>query len=146
GIRLLLTSNPHNPTGAVLGPEAIARLARIAVRDDFLVVVDALYCRLVYDDTAYTHLASEPGMAERAITLLGGSKTESLSGYRVGMVVGPSAIIDAVEQMIAMLCLRAPAYAQQVMTRWLVDDHDFVAQRVQELRQIQRTTVAALST
>src|SRR6185312_2721710 len=57
GIRLLLTSNPHNPTGAVLGPEAIARLARIAVRDDFLVVVDALYCRLVYDDTAYTHLA-----------------------------------------------------------------------------------------
>jgi len=146
GIRLLLTSNPHNPTGAVLGPEAIARLARIAVRDDFLVVIDALYCRLVYGDTPYTHLAAEPGMAERAITLLGGSKTESLSGYRVGMVVGPAPVIDAVEQMIAMLCLRAPAYAQQVMTRWLVDDQDFVAQRVDELQQIQRTTVAALST
>ena len=85
-------------------------------------------------------------MAERTITLLGGSKTESLSGYRVGMVVGPGPIIDAVEQMIAMLCLRAPAYAQHVMTRWLVDDHDFVAQRVLELQQIQRSTVAALST
>ncbi len=145
GIRLLLTSNPHNPTGAVLGPEAIARLARIAIRDDFLVVIDALYCRLVYGDTSYTHLAAEPGMAERTITLLGGSKTESLSGYRVGMVVGPGPIIDSVEQMIAMLCLRAPAYAQQVMTRWLVDDHDFVAQRVLELQAIQRTTVAALT-
>lgn len=146
GIRLLLTSNPNNPTGAVFSPEFISRLALIAVRDDFLVVIDALYCRLVYDNTPYTHLAGQPGMAERTITLLGGSKTESLSGYRVGMVVAPAPIIDAVEQMTAMLCLRAPAYAQQVMTRWLIDDDKFVAQRVLELQAIQQTTVAQLLT
>lgn len=146
GIRLLLTSNPNNPTGAVFSPESIARLARIAVRNDFLVVIDALYCRLVYDDASYTHLAAEPGMAERTITLLGGSKTESLSGYRVGAVVASGPIIDAVEQMAAMLFLRAPAYAQQLMTRWLVEDNDFVAERVLELRQIRQTTVEQLST
>lgn len=146
GIRLLLTSNPNNPTGAVFSPESIATLARIAVRNDFLVVIDALYCRLVYDDASYTHLAAEPGMAERTITLLGGSKTESLSGYRVGAVVASGPIIDAVEQMAAMLFLRAPAYAQQLMTRWLVEDNEFVAERVLELRQIRQTTVEQLST
>lgn len=146
GIRLLLTSNPNNPTGAVFSPEFSARLARIVVRDDFLVVIDALYCRLVYDNTPYTHLAAQPGMADRTITLLGGSKTESLSGYRVGVVVAPGSIIDAVEQMTAMLSLRAPAYAQQVLTRWLVDDQDFVAKRVWELQAIQQTTVAQLLT
>ncbi len=146
GITLLLTSNPNNPTGAVFSADVIARLGRLAVRNDFLVVIDQLYCRLVYDDAPFTHLAAEPGMNKRTVTLLGGSKTESLSGYRVGVVVGPAGVIDSVEQMLAMLCLRAPAYAQHVLTKWLVEDHDFVAQRVLELQSIQRTTVERLLT
>ena len=146
GIKLFITSNPNNPTGTVLSPESVARLAQIAVRDDVLVMVDELYARLVYNDVPYTHLAGQPGMADRTITLLGGSKTESLSGYRVGVVVSSAPVIDAVEQTLAMMCLRAPAYAQHVLTRWLVDDGDFVAQRVSELHEIQRSTIERLLT
>lgn len=146
GIRLLLTSNPNNPTGTVHSPDTIARLGALAVRHDFFVVIDQLYCRLVYDDTPYTHLVAEPGMADRTVTLLGGSKTESLSGYRVGIAVGPGPVIDAVEQVLAICCLRAPAYAQHVMTRWLVDDHEFVRTRVRDLHAIRDTTVEALRT
>jgi aspartate/methionine/tyrosine aminotransferase len=144
GIALYVTSNPNNPTGAVLSPESIVRLGQIAVKGDFLVLVDELYCRLVYDDTAYSHLGAQPGMMNRTITLLGGSKTESLSGYRVGVVVSSGPIIDAIEQALAMMCLRAPAYAQHVLSRWLVDDHDFVSTRVLELQGIQRATAAQL--
>ena len=146
GIKLFITSNPHNPTGTVLSPEVIARLSRMAVQNDFLVLIDELYCRLVYDEVAYTHLAARPGMADRTITLLGGSKTESLSGYRVGVVVGSASVIDAVDQALAMLCLRAPAYAQHVLTKWLVDDGDFVSQRVSQLHDLQRSTAEQLST
>ncbi len=146
GIKLFITSNPNNPTGTVLSPESVARLAQIAVRDDVLVLIDELYARLVYDDTPYTHLAAQPGMADRTITLLGGSKTESLSGYRVGVVVSSAPVIDAVEQALAMMCLRAPAYAQHVLTRWLVDDGDFVAKRVSELHDLQRSTIEQLLT
>ena len=144
GIALYVTSNPNNPTGAVLSQESIVRLGQIAVKGDFLVLVDELYCRLVYDDTAYSHLGAQPGMMDRTITLLGGSKTESLSGYRVGVVVSSGPVIDAIEQALAMMCLRAPAYAQHVLSRWLVDDHDFVSTRVLELQGIQRATAAQL--
>jgi len=144
GITLYVTSNPNNPTGAVLSQESIVRLGQIAVKGDFLVLVDELYCRLVYDDTSYSHLGAQPGMMDRTITLLGGSKTESLSGYRVGVVVSSGPIIDAIEQALAMMCLRAPAYAQHVLSRWLVDDHDFVSTRVLELQGIQRATAAQL--
>ncbi|KRE60788.1 aminotransferase class I/II-fold pyridoxal phosphate-dependent enzyme [Nostocoides sp. Soil756] len=146
GVSLYVTSNPNNPTGAVFTEETVVRLARIASEGDFTVLVDELYCRLVYDDTPYTHLAAQPGMTDRTVTLLGGSKTESLSGFRVGVVVGPGPVIDAIEQVLAMMCLRAPAYAQHVLTRWLVDDHDFVARRLVELQSIQRSTVAQLRT
>lgn len=144
GIRLLLTSNPNNPTGTVYTEETIAGLGRLAVAHDFLVVVDELYCRLVYDETPYFHLAAQPGLRDRTITLLGGSKTESLSGYRVGVVVAPPEVIDAFEQVMAISCLRAPAYAQHVLTRWLTDDVEFVRDRIGELRDLRDMTTERL--
>jgi aspartate/methionine/tyrosine aminotransferase len=138
GIRLFLTSNPNNPTGTVYRDETIRGIARLAVQHDFLVVVDELYCRLVYDDTPFTHLACQPDMGPRAVTLLGGSKTESLSGYRIGAVVASAEIIDAVEQVVAFSALRAPAYSQHVLSGWLRDDEDFVRDRVRQLRLLQR--------
>ena len=76
-------------------------------------------------------------MGTRAVTLLGGSKTESLTGYRVGAVVASAEIIDAVEQVVAFSALRAPAYSQHVLTGWLRDDEDFVRERVRQLRLLQ---------
>jgi aspartate/methionine/tyrosine aminotransferase len=138
GIRLFLTSNPNNPTGTVYSEETVQEMARLAVQHDFLVVVDELYCRLIYDEAPFTHLAQEPGMDTRAVTLLGGSKTESLTGYRIGAVVASTEIIDAVEQVIAFSALRAPAYSQHVLTGWLRDDEKFVQDRVRQLHVLQQ--------
>ena len=138
GIRLLLTSNPNNPTGIVYSDDTVKGISRLAAAHDFLVVVDELYCRLVYDETPFTHLAAEPEMSTRTVTLLGGSKTESLTGYRVGAVVADAEIIDAIEQVIAFSALRAPAYSQHVLTGWLHEDDDFVRERVRQLRIMQQ--------
>ena len=138
GIRLFLTSNPNNPTGIVYGDDTVKGISRLAAAHDFLVVVDELYCRLVYDGTPFTHLVAEPEMGTRTVTLLGGSKTESLTGYRVGAVVADAEIIDAIEQVIAFSALRAPAYSQHVLTGWLHEDDDFVRERVRQLRIMQR--------
>jgi aspartate/methionine/tyrosine aminotransferase len=138
GIRLFLTSNPNNPTGTVYSRETVRAIARLSVEFDFFVAVDELYCRLVYDGTPFTHLAAEPGMDTRAVTLLGGSKTESLTGYRIGAVTASAEIVDAIEQVVAFSALRAPAYSQHVLAGWLHDDEDFVQKRVLELRSLQR--------
>jgi aspartate/methionine/tyrosine aminotransferase len=145
GIRLFLTSNPNNPTGTVYSAETIQGIARLAVRYDFFVAVDELYCRLVYDGIPFTHLAREPGMDTRAVTLLGGSKTESLTGYRIGAVTASAEIVDAIEQVVAFSALRAPAYSQHVLTGWLHDDEDFVRKRVLELRAMQRHAAGRLA-
>ena len=144
GIRLFLTSNPNNPTGIVYSDDTVKGISRLAAAHDFLVVVDELYCRLVYDETPFTHLAAEPEMDTRTVTLLGGSKTESLTGYRVGAVVADAEIIDAVEQVIAFSALRAPAYSQHVLTGWLHEDDDFVRERVRQLRIMQRHAAGRL--
>jgi aspartate/methionine/tyrosine aminotransferase len=144
GIRLFLTSNPNNPTGTVYSSATIQAMARLAVQYDFFVVVDELYCRLVYEPARFTHLAREPGMDTRSVTLLGGSKTESLTGYRIGAVVASAQIADAIEQVVAFSALRAPAYSQHVLGGWLHNDEDFVRNRVRELRSLQKRAADGL--
>ena len=145
GATALLFSNPNNPTGAVLGPDAIEKLAAFALERDAFVIVDELYSRLVYDELPFAHLIAEPGMRERCVTLLGPSKTESMSGYRVGAAVAPRDVIDRMEDLQGVSVLRAPAYAQHVLTRWLSDDHDFVATRVADYQKLRDHTVDTLN-
>jgi aspartate/methionine/tyrosine aminotransferase len=143
---LFMYSHPNNPTGAVFAPEVIQRLAELSLRGGFRVLADELYSRLVYDGAAFAHMLSIPGMEDRCITMLGPSKTESLSGYRLGVVVGPPDVMEAVEQTLAATSLRAPAYAQHLLTRWLVEDTDFVAERILELKALREMTLTALRT
>jgi aspartate/methionine/tyrosine aminotransferase len=141
---LLLLSHPNNPTGAVLEPAAVGRLAELLAGSETVVVVDELYARLVYEGADYRHLAAEPGMAERCVTLLGPSKTESLTGLRVGVVMAPPWVADAVEDVISITALRAPAYGQQALRRWLRDDHAWLSARLDELRAMRDHTARRL--
>lgn len=145
GARLFVFSHPNNPTGAVFPREVLLGIATLAVQYDATVLVDELYGRLTYDDEPFVHLASLPGMRERTITLLGPSKTESLSGYRVGVVVAPKHLVGAAEDVLSITALRAPAYAQHVLKGWLTQDVAWVADRVEQLRGLRELTLTRLS-
>jgi aspartate/methionine/tyrosine aminotransferase len=142
--RMLVFSHPNNPTGAVYSQETLDDIAEVAVEGGFVVLVDELYGRLTYGTDAFRHLVSVPGMAQRCVTLLGPSKSESMSGFRIGVVVGPADVMEAVEQSIAITSLRAPAYSQQLLHRWLVDDRDFMRSRVEDLHALRDLTVSRL--
>lgn len=141
GVRLFVFSHPNNPTGAVYPQETLESIASLAVRYEVTVLVDELYGRLVYDNTPFVHLAALPGMRERTTTLLGPSKTESLSGYRLGVVVAPRQILDAAEDALSLTALRAPGYAQHVLKGWLVDDVEWTAERIQQLQALRKLTI-----
>lgn len=143
--KLLMFSHPNNPTGSVYSEAMIAAVAELAVEGDFMVMVDELYSRLVYEDGAFHHLRAQPGMADRSITLLGPSKTESMSGFRIGIIVAPDTVVRTVEQCLAMTSLRAPAYSQHLLSRWLVDDHHFLRERIDELEGLKTLTIEKLS-
>lgn len=143
---LFMYSNPNNPTGAVFTEATVERLAELSLRGGFRVLADELYSRLVYEGVTFTHMLSIPGMADRCITMLGPSKTESLSGYRLGVVVGPPDVMEAVEQTLAATSLRAPAYAQHLLTHWLVEDEAFVAERILDLAALRDLTLEKLRT
>ncbi len=144
GPKLVMFSHPNNPTGAVFTPDHVAEIAAVIAETDVLVLVDQLYCRLVYDQAPFAHLATLPGMWERTLTTFGPSKTESLSGYRIGAAVGHPELITRMEDVMGIASLRAPAYAQHVMSRWIRDDEEYVRTRTVEYQALRDRSVEAL--
>lgn len=143
--RLFILTNPNNPTGAVYEPETIAAIAAAAMKHGVFALSDELYTRLVYDGRPATHLRdAASGMEEMSLTLVGPSKTESLSGFRVGAAVGPQALIDRMADVLYVSAMRCPAYAQHLLARWIRDDGPYVSARVAEYQDLRDLTVKQL--
>jgi len=145
GARLLVLSHPNNPTGGVYAPETARALAGLVTGHDMLAVVDQLYCRLIFDGAEYIHLAARPGMAGRTVTLAGPSKTESMSGYRVGAAVGPAPVVDAMERVLSLAALRTAGYGQQALRHWMAGDRSWLADRTAAHQALRDQLVARLT-
>lgn len=145
GARVLLFSNPHNPTGAVMGHDSLRRIAELVVEHDGWVIADELYARFVYDEAPVAHMAAMPGMRDRCLTAIGPSKTESASGFRVGVLVGSEEAIRLVAQVLPIMTVRAPSYSQYGLAEWMRDDDAFVRGYVERYRVLRDLAVARLS-
>lgn len=129
GVRTFLFSNPSNPTGVIYSRGEIARIAELAERHGVTVVVDALYSRLVFSGGTYTHLCATALPPDQILTIMGPSKTESLSGYRLGVAFGAAHLIDRMEKLQAIVSLRAPGYSQAVLRTWFDEPPGWMAER-----------------
>lgn len=110
--RVLMLNFPTNPTGAVMPPEELEKIAALCVKHDLIVLSDEIYCELCYDEGEHTSIASIPGMRDRTILLHGFSKAFAMTGFRLGYACAPSPLIEAMMKIhqYAMLC--APITSQ----------------------------------
>ena len=93
--RVILVNDPHNPTGAVFTAEVRDELVRLADRHDAILVTDEVYEHLVFDEP-HVPLATLSGAWDRTLTISSGGKTFSTTGWKIGWITGPAALVDAV--------------------------------------------------
>ncbi|HEX5727797.1 aminotransferase class I/II-fold pyridoxal phosphate-dependent enzyme [Microbacterium sp.] len=93
--RVILVNDPHNPTGAVFSRELQDEVIRLAERHDAIIVTDEVYEHLVFEGR-HVPIATLPGAWERTLTISSGGKTFSATGWKIGWVTGPAALVDAV--------------------------------------------------
>lgn len=136
GAKVFLFSNPNNPAGVVYSAEEIARIAALAGRYGVTVIADQLYSRLRYSGVAYTHLRAQAIDAENVVTIMGPSKTESLSGYRLGVAFGSKTIIARMEKLQAIVSLRAAGYSQAVLRGWFDEPAGWMEDRIRRHQAI----------
>ncbi|WP_435656445.1 pyridoxal phosphate-dependent aminotransferase [Brucella pituitosa] len=130
GAKTFLFSNPNNPTGAVYSESEIDQIVKLAKEFDVTIIADQLYSRLRYDGESYTHIRARGLSAEKVLTIMGPSKTESLSGYRLGVAFGSPTIIGRMEKLQAIVSLRAAGYNQAVFRTWFNEPEGWMDERI----------------
>ena len=93
--RVILVNDPHNPTGAVLDAETRHLLVELATRHDALLVTDEVYEHVRFDGP-HVPLATLPGARERTVTISSAAKTFSATGWKIGWLTAPPALVDAI--------------------------------------------------
>ncbi len=132
GTKVFVFSTPNNPTGLVYSGSVITAIAALGAAHDVTIIVDQLYSRMLYSGEVYTHLRSCEIQPENLITIMGPSKTESLSGFRLGTAFGTSKLIDRMERLQAIVSLRAAGYNQAALETWFQEPLGWMEERINE--------------
>ena len=143
GAKLFLFSNPNNPTGVIYSHDEIVKIAELAGRYGAFVLADELYSRKIFDGRPYTHYGSA-GDPENLITIIGPSKTESMSGFRLGAAFGSAQIITRMEKLQAIVSLRAAGYCQSLLKLWFHEPEGWMKERIAAHQAIRDDILAVL--
>ena len=112
GPKALILCNPANPSGRVFSREELECIAGLAQEFDIWVITDEVYEHIVYPPHRHTYMAALPGMFGRTLSCSSLSKTYSITGWRLGYVIGPEEAIDGARKVHDFLTVGAAAPLQ----------------------------------
>jgi aminotransferase len=112
--RAIIVCTPNNPSGRVLTRRELEGIGELCRRHDAYAVTDEIYEHIYYEGE-HVPIATLDGMRDRTITISGASKTFSVTGWRIGTVVAPAGVTDAVRKVHDFLTVGAPAPLQEAV-------------------------------
>ena len=113
GAKAIIVCNPSNPCGKVFTKEELMAIGELALKYDAFVVTDEVYEHIIYAPNVHVAAASLPGMFDHTITCNSLSKTYSITGWRLGYLIGPENVIEAAKKVHDFLTVGAAAPLQE---------------------------------
>ncbi|HEY5085479.1 MAG TPA: aminotransferase class I/II-fold pyridoxal phosphate-dependent enzyme, partial [Rhizomicrobium sp.] len=94
--KAVMINSPLNPIGRVFDAHEMAAIARVLANSNAVAICDEVYEHLTYDGRPHIPLATLPGMRERTVRIGSAGKIFSLTGWKVGWLTGPRALISVI--------------------------------------------------
>jgi aspartate aminotransferase len=145
--RVLILCTPCNPTGAVYSDAELAALAEVVAEADMAAVVDEIYARISYVPVG-RWLRAAPHLADRSMIVDGVSKAYAMTGWRLGWLVGPPALMETASALQSHLTSH-PSSITQRAGQFALEANQAVENEVDEMvgifRQRRDAIVAGLS-
>jgi aspartate aminotransferase len=108
--KAVLLNSPHNPTGTIFSKAALDKLADLLKGRDITIISDDIYAKLVYAE----HFTLVPTVGfEQLIIINGFSKSQALTGWRIGYVVADSHVAHAITGLLSHMMGNAAVPSQQ---------------------------------
>lgn len=125
--RLFVLNSPSNPTGMVYTPAEVRAIAEVVVEKQIWVVSDEIYEKILYDGVEHLSIgAVSPASFERTIISSGFAKAYAMTGWRIGYLAGPLALIQAATKIQGHSTSNICTFAQYGAIAALEGDQDCV--------------------
>jgi aspartate aminotransferase len=139
--RAVIVNSPCNPTGGVIAPAELERLVAAAADRGVLVIADETYDQFVYDGAQHASAAALAARFPETVVLVGSfSKTWAMTGWRLGWLLGPPEIVDAVLRVQGHATSNATSFAMCGALAALEEPPSAMAERLAEY-QVRRDLV-----
>jgi len=124
--RLIVLNNPMNPTGKLFDDAELAFLADLIDRYDLIAVCDEVYEHITFDGRSHRPLMTLPAARERCLRIGSAGKTFSVTGWKVGYVTAPPALLTPVARAHQFVTFTVPPMLQSAVAFGLgLDDAYF---------------------
>ena len=143
--KVLLINSPSNPTGNVLSKKILEELADIAIDNDLYVFSDEAYEKILYDGTKHYSIGSFNGMKDYAVTFQTFSKSSAMCGHRLGYVVAPDKLAEAIRKTHVLTTVCAPTISQLMGIKALKMGDKHITQMVKEYDRRRKLIVPRLN-
>ena len=97
--KVLILNYPSNPTGAVYPRKVLNDIADIVISKDIFVISDEIYANIVFEEEFVSFPSIRKELKNRTILISGVSKTYSMTGWRIGVALGPKEIITPMKNI-----------------------------------------------
>jgi aspartate aminotransferase len=143
--RAVILNSPNNPTGAVIDPEQLMAIGRLAQRFKLTLLYDDTYAQLRYGPASDAALpALRRLIPDRFVVVGTASKTYCMTGWRIGWALGPRPMVDACAALASHSTQSPATFAQYGAVAALSGSQQEVCQRAAEYRVRRDVVYAAL--
>jgi aspartate/methionine/tyrosine aminotransferase len=144
--RLIILNSPSNPTGAVMTPEEIDEISRIAKEHDIYILSDEIYARMIFDGSKYFHTPAKLDQCkERTIIINGFSKAFAMTGWRLGVAIGPKEVIEKMGLVLQTIISCVPPFIQLAGIEAIKGDQSQVVKMMSEYQKRRDILVGGLN-
>lgn len=123
--KAIIINTPSNPSGKLIPQDKIKAISELAIKHNLVVIADEVYKCLIYDNKPFKSIVAIDGMRERTLLVNSLSKEFSMTGYRLGYVLGPQEIIAAMTKLQENVAACAPLPSQYAAMEALSGKDDY---------------------
>ncbi|MDB5817921.1 MAG: putative aspartate aminotransferase [Rhizobacter sp.] len=145
--RWLIINSPSNPTGASYTLDEYNALGEVLLaHPQVMVMTDDIYEHIRFDGGRTPHLLEAvPALRERTAIINGVSKTYAMTGWRIGFIAGPAALVKGLDTMLSQSLGNACSVSQAAAVAAYNGDQSFIADNVAVYKQRRDATLAAIN-
>jgi len=133
--KMILLSSPSNPTGGVNSAAVLEKIAHLAQKHNLVVLNDEIYEKIIYPPAEHIPIATLEGMKERTLILNGLSKFYSMTGWRLGYVLGDEKYLNPILRYHQYMVTSTNTFAQWGAVTALRGDQEPAYAMVEEFRR-----------